>query len=282
MSGEQRSAGGGGTLYVVATPIGNLSDITPRAIEVLRAVPLVAAEDTRLTRRLWARHDIATRLISYHAQSPAARRDELLAHLAGGADMALVTDAGTPLVSDPGGELVGEWAARGGQVVPIPGPSAVLAALVASGLPAARFAFEGFLARRGAERRSRLARIAADERTTVMFEAANRVAATLADLGAACGGDRPAALCRELTKLHEEIWRGSLDELARRAAAEPPRGEVTLVIAGRERARDEPEVGLAEGRSEVARLVTAGMSRASAAKEVARRTGLARRDLFRG
>jgi 16S rRNA (cytidine1402-2'-O)-methyltransferase len=271
----------GGTLYVVATPIGNLGDVTLRALEVLRGVALVAAEDTRLTRRLWARHGISTRLISYHAKSRPARRDELLGHLSAGADLALVTDAGTPLVSDPGAELVGEWLARGGRVVPVPGPSAVLAALVASGLPAARFAFEGFLPRRGSERRSRLERIRADERTTVLFEAANRAAATLADLAGQCGDDRPAALCRELTKLHEEVWRGSLGELARRAQADPPRGEVTMVVAGAQHAGDRPAVGLAEGRLEVKRLVGEGMSRSSAAKEVARRTGLPRRDLFR-
>jgi 16S rRNA (cytidine1402-2'-O)-methyltransferase len=271
----------GGTLYVVATPIGNLGDVTLRALEVLRSVPLVAAEDTRLTRRLWARHGISTRLVSYHAQSPPARRDELLAHLGRGADLALVTDAGTPLVSDPGAELVGEWLARGGRVVPVPGASAALAALVASGLSAARFAFEGFLPRRGSERRARLARICADERTTILFEAANRAAATLADLAGACGDGRPAALCRELTKLHEDVWRGSLGELARRAETEPPQGEVTLVVAGAERAGDEPRMGLAEGRAEVERLMGAGMSRSSAAREVARRTGLPRRDLFR-
>ncbi len=278
---DNRSVDGGGTLYVVATPIGNLADVTLRALEVLRSVPLVAAEDTRLTRRLWARHGIATRLISYHAKSPPARRDALLVHLSAGSDLALVTDAGTPLVSDPGAELVGGWLARGGRVVPIPGPSAVLAALVASGLPAARFAFEGFLPRRGSERRARLERICADERTTILFEAANRAAATLADLAGKCGNDRPAALCRELTKLHEEVWRGSLGELAQRAAAGPPRGEVTLVVAGAGPAGDEPKVRLAEGRSEVERLTEAGMSRSSAAKEVARRTGLPRRDLFR-
>src|SRR5688500_7078671 len=137
-----------------------MGDITLRAIDVLRAVPLVAAEDTRMTRRLWARHGIETRLISYHAQSPAGRRDELLAHLAGGADLALVTDAGTPLVSDPGEELVAAWVARGGRIVPIPGPSAVLAALVASGLPTARWSFDGFLPRRGREPRARRAHTA--------------------------------------------------------------------------------------------------------------------------
>ncbi len=181
---------GPGTLYVVATPIGNLGDISLRAIEVLRSVAVVAAEDTRLTLRLWARHGIETHLVSYHAQSSDRRALELLARLRGGDDVALVTDAGTPLVSDPGGELVSAWADVGGRVVPIPGPSAVLAALVASGIPAPRWAFEGFLPRRGRERRERLARIAADDRTTVLFEAPGRTAATLRDLAGACGPDR--------------------------------------------------------------------------------------------
>ncbi len=278
MADETRPAGG--TLYVVATPIGNLGDITLRAIDVLRAVPLVAAEDTRMTRRLWARHGIATRLVSYHARSEPRRRDELLAHLQGGADLALVTDAGTPLVSDPGEELVGAWAARGGTVVPIPGASAVLAALVASGLPAARWSFEGFLPRRGRERKDRLARICGDERTTVLFEAPGRAAATLSDLATACGSDRRAALAREITKLHEEIWRGSLGELAQRAAGEEPRGEVTIVVAGAE-ASDEPHVDLAAAHADVDRLVKEGLSRSSAAREVANRTGLPRRELFK-
>jgi 16S rRNA (cytidine1402-2'-O)-methyltransferase len=273
----------GGTLYVVATPIGNLGDISARALEVLRSVPLVAAEDTRMTRRLWARYGIETRLVSYHARSPDARRDELVAHLADGADLALVSDAGTPLVSDPGAELVGEWARRGGSVVPIPGPSAVLAALVASGLPAARWAFEGFLPRRGRERRERLAQICADPRTTVLFEAPGRTAATLSDLVAACGAGRRAAVCRELTKLHEETWRGTLAELAARAGEQAPRGEVTMVVEGS--AGDVPAAPEAhdveQARAEVSRLVGEGMSRSSAAREVAHRTGLPRRELFR-
>jgi 16S rRNA (cytidine1402-2'-O)-methyltransferase len=269
----------GGTLYVVATPIGNLGDITLRALEVLRAAPLVAAEDTRLTRRLWARHGIDTRLVSYHAQSDARRLKELVEHLAAGSDLALVTDAGTPLVSDPGGELVAAWAARGGRVVPIPGASAALAALVTSGLPAVRFCFEGFLPRRGRQRRERMERICAEERTTILFEAPGRAAATLADLAAACGEDRPAALSRELTKLHEETWRGTLDELARRAAQNPPRGEITIVVSG---TASVPAGGpsLDEGRAQVEQLVAEGWSRSSAAREVARRTGLPRRDLF--
>jgi 16S rRNA (cytidine1402-2'-O)-methyltransferase len=271
---------GGGVLYVVATPIGNLGDITIRAIDVLRSVPLVAAEDTRMTRRLWARHDIATRLVSYHARSEPRRRQQLLDHLASGGDLALVTDAGTPLVSDPGAELVADWAARGGRIVPIPGASAVLAALVASGLPAARWSFEGFLPRRGRERRDRLASMCADERATVLFEAPGRTAATLEDLAAACGPDRRAALCREITKLHEETWRGTLAELAERAADAPPRGEVTIVVAGRESLESGAAVDLEAGRALVDELVGQGWSRSSAAREVAQRTRLPRRDLF--
>jgi 16S rRNA (cytidine1402-2'-O)-methyltransferase len=272
---------GTGVLYVVATPIGNLGDITLRALEVLRAVPLVAAEDTRMTRRLWARHGIDTRLISYHARSDRRRHRELLDHLAAGNDLGLVTDAGTPLVSDPGAELVAEWAAQGGRVVPIPGASAVLAALVASGLRTARWAFEGFLPRRGRERREALAALAADQRTTVLYEAPGRAAATLRDLAAACGADRAAALCRELTKLHEEIWRGTLGELADRAAATPPRGEVTLLVAGGSPG-DQPtgRESMESGRKQVDELVAAGWTRSAAARDVAQRTGLPRRDLF--
>jgi 16S rRNA (cytidine1402-2'-O)-methyltransferase len=280
------SATGGpsGTLYVVATPIGNLGDITARALEVLRAVPLIASEDTRITRRLLGRYEIATRQVSYHARNAAGREPELLAHLREGADLALVTDAGTPLVSDPGSSLVAAWAGEGGRVEPIPGASAVLAALVASGLPAARWGFEGFLPRRGRERRERLARVAGDDRATVLFEAANRAAATLRDLAAACGEDRPAALARELTKIHESVWRGGLGALAARAVAEPPRGEVTIVVGG----RPEPIVpavpgpgDLDLGREEVAGLVAGGLSRSEAARRVAARTGLPRRELFR-
>jgi len=274
--------GPGGTLYVVATPIGNLGDISARALDVLRAVPRIAAEDTRITRRLLARCAIPTRQVSYHARNAAARDPELLAHLRGGADLALVTDAGTPLVSDPGASLVAAWAGEGGRVVPIPGPSAVLAALVASGLPAARWGFEGFLPRGGRQRRERLARVAADDRVTVLFEAPGRAAATLRALAEACGTSRPAVLCRELTKLHEDVWRGSLGSLADRAAAEAPRGEVTLVVAGRPEAAAAPQPGdLALGREEVAGLVAGGLSRSEAARRVAARTGLPRRELFR-
>jgi 16S rRNA (cytidine1402-2'-O)-methyltransferase len=276
----------GGTLYVVATPIGNLGDVTLRALEVLKAVPLVAAEDTRLTRRLWARHGLATHLVSYHARNATQRAPELLAHLRAGGDLAIVTDAGTPLVSDPGEGLVAAWAAEGGRVVPIPGASAVLAALVASAIPAPRWGFEGFLPRSGRERRDRLARIAGDDRTTVLFEAPGRTAATLGDLAAACGAERAAALCRELTKMHEEIRRGPLGELAAAAIMDPPRGEVTIVVAGRPPAgpgADEAAdpASLEAARARVEALVMGGLRRAEAARRVAAETGLSRRDLFR-
>ena len=180
----------GGRLFVVATPIGNLGDVTLRALETLRAVPLIAAEDTRISRRLLARYEIDTRLVSFHARNAERRLPELLDHLRGGLDLAVVTDAGTPGVSDPGEELVRAWAGEGGSVIPIPGASAVLAAVVASGVAGPRWSFEGFLPRSGRDRRERLARIAADERGCVIYEAPSRVAATLRDLAAACGVDR--------------------------------------------------------------------------------------------
>ena len=289
-----------GRLYVVATPIGNLGDVTLRALEVLRAVPLVAAEDTRLTRRLFARHQVTTHLVSYHARNAAARGPELLARLRAGDDVALVTDAGTPLVSDPGGELVAAWAAEGGAVVPIPGPSAVLAGLVASGVAGPRWSFEGFLPRGGRERRERLARVAADPRTTVVFEAPGRLGATLADLAHACGPGRVAAVCRELTKIHEEVRRGTLAELAVAAASGEiaARGEIVIVIgdagaadgatAAARAAGDggpsdpgaDDEVAVARARAEVERLVAAGAARGDAARRVAAATGIARRRLY--
>lgn len=275
-----------GTLYVVSTPIGNLSDVTLRSLDVLRAVAVVAAEDTRLTRRLWARHGIDTPMVSYHAQSPLARRTELLERLERGEDVALVTDAGTPLVSDPGGELVTDWTERGGSVVPIPGASAVLAALVASGIPAPRWGFEGFLPRSGGERKRRLARIATDDRATVFFESAGRTAATLRDLAAACGGERRAAVARELTKRHEEVRRGTLAELAASAIAAPPRGEVTIVVSGADEEHGTPGAQAADASAldaalaHVAALVAAGTSRSDAARQVAAATGIPRRQLY--
>jgi 16S rRNA (cytidine1402-2'-O)-methyltransferase len=276
-----------GTLFVVATPIGNLGDVTLRALETLRAAPLVAAEDTRMARRLLARYEIDTRLVSYHARSGPARADQLLEHLRGGSDLAVVTDAGTPAVSDPGGELVAAWAAEGGRVVPIPGASAVLAAVVASGLAGPRWGFEGFLPRAGRERRERLARIAMDERATVLFEAPTRLAATLRDLAAACGADRRVAVCRELTKLHEQVARGTLAELQGQVGngTIPARGEVTIVVSARPSpatsAGTESGIDADTALALVDALVRGGASRGEAAKAVAAATGLPRRTLYR-
>jgi 16S rRNA (cytidine1402-2'-O)-methyltransferase len=280
----------GGTLYVVATPIGNLGDVTLRALEILRAVPLIAAEDTRISHRLLARYEIATRTTSFHARSGPGRIAELLAHLRSGTDLALVTDAGTPVVSDPGGDLVAAWSAEGGAVVPIPGASAVLAALVASGIAAPRWGFEGFLPRSGRERRERLTRVAADDRATVLYEAPTRVAATLRDLAAACGPERQAAVCRELTKLHEQVVRGSLADLAAALAdgSVPSRGEFAVVIAGKPSSSDgenaaatPPGATVQAARARVDALVRDGVARPEAARLVAAETGLSRRDLYR-
>ena len=282
----------GGRLYVVATPIGNLDDITLRAIATLKAVPLIAAEDTRMSRRLLIRHGIATRMVSFHARNAERRVPELLDHLRVGADLALVTDAGTPGVSDPGEELVRAWTAEGGVVVPIPGASAVLAALVASGVGGPRWVFEGFLPRSGRVRRERLARIAADERGCVIYEAPGRVAATLGDLASACGSERPAAVCRELTKLHEDVVRGTLGALAAsaRGGGLTIRGEFALVIgewreagvadgsvAGRQGSIEDRE---AVARAAVERLVSEGTARGDAARRIASETGIPRRRLY--
>lgn len=282
---DSPAVGSGGRLFIVATPIGNLGDVTFRAVETLKSVPLVAAEDTRLTRRLFARYEITTHLVSYHA-----REVELLEHLRSGNDLALVTDAGTPMVSDPGGQLAAAWTVEGGTVVPIPGASAVLAALVTSGLSAPRWTFEGFLPRSGRERRDRLSRIGIDERACVVYEAPSRIPATLSDLAGACGGERRAAVCRELTKLHEEVVRATLAELAARAASGGIllRGEFAIVVEGRavsgavSVASPEPAVPtMAEGRAEVARLIAGGARRSEAVRRVAASSGLARRELYR-
>ena len=276
-----------GRLFVVATPIGNLGDITLRAIEVLRSVDVVAAEDTRHTRRLLDRYEITTRAVSYHARNAAVRGPELLTRLAGGESIALVTDAGTPGISDPGADLVREWGVRGGVVVPIPGASAALAAVAATGIAGPRWSFEGFLPRSGRDRRERLARLAADERGAVLFEAPGRLAGTLRELAAVCGVDRPAAVCREMTKLHEEIVRGSLAGLVVRAEAGEIdlRGELVIVLGER---REPPslETVAAESRAlksaiaEVEALVGAGIARGDAARKVASQTGIPRRQLY--
>lgn len=220
-------------LVVAATPLGNLGDATPRLAAELAGADVVAAEDTRRLRTLVAGLGVTLtgRVVSYHEGNERTRTDELIAALRAGSRVVLVTDAGTPAVSDPGYRLVAAAAAAGLAVTTVPGPSAVTAALAVAGLPVDRWCFEGFLPRRAGERRTRLAELAGEPRTLIFFEAPHRLAATLGDLAAAFGADRPAAVCRELTKLHEEVRRGRLGELAG-WAANPVRGELTLVVAG--------------------------------------------------
>ena len=223
-----------GRLLVVATPIGNLADLSPRAREALATVAVIAAEDTRHTRNLLQAAGIATPLVSLHAHNETERVPELIARLEQGEDVALVSDAGTPLLSDPGYELVTGAADAGIAVLAVPGPSAITAALAVAGLPTQSFCFEGFLPARAAERRAALARLAHETRTLVFFEAPHRVRATLADLAQEFGAGRRAVVARELTKVHETLYRGTLAELAARAQAEEnfARGELTLVVSG--------------------------------------------------
>ena len=223
-----------GTLYVVATPIGNRADLTLRARDTLAAVDLVAAEDTRHTGQFLAQLGIDKPLLALHEHNELERAPQVVARLVAGASVALVADAGTPLVSDPGFRLVAAARAAGIAVVPVPGPCAAIAALSVAALPTDRFCFEGFLPARAAARRARLAALAAEPRTLVFYEAPHRIAATLADLAAAFGGERPATLARELTKLHETLYADSLGGLAARARTDPDmaRGEAVLVVAG--------------------------------------------------
>jgi 16S rRNA (cytidine1402-2'-O)-methyltransferase len=217
-------------LYLVATPIGNLGDITLRALETLAGVDIIACEDTRITRRLMERYAISAQLKPYHEHNAAQARPKILERLAQGASIALVSDAGTPLISDPGFKLVREVCAAGHPVIALPGPSSVLAALTLAALPTDRFFFEGFLPSKEAARRARLAELARIDATLVMFESGNRIEATLADLADIMGG-RDAAICREMTKLHEEVRRAKVSELAQAAGLKETRGEFVLVIA---------------------------------------------------
>lgn len=267
-----------GTLYIVGTPIGNLEDMTFRAIQVLRDVTAIAAEDTRHTGKLLQHFQIGTPQISYHDHNRRSRLPDILNRLQQGQAIALVTDAGMPGISDPGYDLVKACADAGLPVVPIPGPSAVITALSAAGLPTDRFAFEGFLPLKGQERRDRLETLKAESRTLVFYEAPHRLQQTLQDFETAFGGDREIVLARELTKLHEEFWRGTIAEAIAHYTQREAYGEFTLVLAGTTTA---PLVLSEEAlKAELQHLIEQGISRSQASRQLAQQTSLPRRQLY--
>ena len=266
-----------GRLYVVSTPIGNLGDFSTRAVDVLRSVDAVLAEDTRHTRHLLEHYDIRTPLISHHEHNEARETPRILERLRDGESFALVSDAGTPLVSDPGARLVRAALDAGILVVPVPGASALLAALVASGLDAERFTFFGFLPRKGRERTEAIEALEALAHTAVLYEAPGRVSDTLAELERHGAGERAVAVARELTKQFEETRRGTVAELARYYADTPPKGEVVIVLAGR--APSSPDEGAARERARVLRQ--GGASARDVARALVEEHGLARNAAYR-
>jgi len=262
-----------GTLYLVATPIGNLEDITLRALRILREAPLIAAEDTRQTRKLLDRYDIHQPLVSYFEHNERARVGMLLDRLQQG-DLALVSEAGMPAISDPGYALVKAAIDEGIPVVPIPGPSAPIAALAASGLPTDQFLYLGFLPRRTSERRKLLRSVAGEPRTLVVFESPHRLVNSLEDVLSELG-DRRVAVARELTKIHEEFVRGTARDVLGRLKESPPRGEVTLVIEGRIEERP------ADLETRLRELIDSGLSNRDVVTTLAAEAGASRREIYR-
>ena len=267
-----------GRLVLVATPIGNLGDLSPRAIEVLTAADVVACEDTRRTGKLLAHAGVSVpRLLVVNEHTEKAGAAEIAALIVGGKMVALVTDAGTPAVSDPGAKVVKAVIDAGAEVEAVPGPSAALAALVVSGLPTGRFCFEGFLPKKGRHRTDRIEELAQEPRTMVLFEAPHRLARTLEDLASALGGDRALAIVREQTKLHEETWRGTLAEAVARVMGNEPRGEYVLVVAGCPKPAPPSESQI---RAALDERLADGLSRRDAAAAVAADLGVSRRAVY--
>ncbi len=263
---------------LVGTPIGNLGDLSPRAVDALRTADVIACEDTRVTRKLLTHAGISgKRLMALHAHNEARAASGLVELAVSGATVALVSDAGLPLISDPGDRVVQAAIAAGVPVEVVPGPSAALTALMLSGLPADRFCFEGFLPRKGSERVARLAAIAAEPRTVVVFESPHRVVETVAALALACGGERPAAVLRELTKLHEEVWRGTLEGAQRWLDGVSPRGEYVVVVG------PAPPPGPPSGtdvQAAVMAKLADGVDRRTAVAEVAATLGVPKRQAY--
>lgn len=268
-----------GTLYLVATPIGNLGDFSPRAVETLENADFIAAEDTRVSIKLLNHFNIKKPLVSYHEHNHVSAGQAILARLLAGESCALVTDAGTPAVSDPGEDLVRLCAENGVPVLSIPGCCAAVNALAVSGLPTGRFTFEGFLTVNKKSRREHLESLRGEMRTMIFHEAPHKLSATLADLRDTFGPDRRIALCRELTKLHEETRRTTLGEAADYYAANPPKGEFVLVVAGAQKVTG-AAVTLEEGVDQVLALREQGMRLKDAAREVAEHTGLSKNELY--
>ena len=268
-----------GTLYVVATPLGNLGDLSPRAADTLKRVSAVAAEDTRHSKPLLNHAGSHAELISFHAHSSERALERILRILSEGRDVALITDAGTPAISDPGVVLVAAARERGIPIVTIPGPTAVAASLSVSGIGGDRYLFLGFLPRKGSDRRRLLSTAASSEWTVVLFEAPNRVTQLLTDLIEVCGPERQAAVSRELTKVFEETRSGTLQELSEHYAEAPARGEVTVVIAGTGRPRAEaPKVDPSD---RAKALLAEGLSRKNAAERLAEEAGISRNAAYR-
>ena len=268
-----------GTLYLVPTPIGNLGDISQRMADTLEAVDFIAAEDTRVTLKLLNHLGLKKPLLSYYRHNTEAGGQAVLDRLLAGESCALVTDAGTPAISDPGEDLVALCAQNGVEVVSIPGPCALVTALAVSGLPTGRFTFEGFLAMNKKNRRAHLEELAGERRTMIFYEAPHKLTATLEDLAAAFGPDRRIALCRELTKLHEEVRRTTLGEAAAWYGENPPRGEFVLVVEGAPEPVEEA-LTLEDGLALVARLREEGRSLRDAVKLAAKETGLPKNQLY--
>ncbi|MEX2611510.1 MAG: 16S rRNA (cytidine(1402)-2'-O)-methyltransferase [Gemmatimonadota bacterium] len=263
-------------LYIVSTPIGNLADMSHRALEVLGSVTRVYAEDTRRTAILFRRYDLRTPLASAHEHNEAGRAEEIVAQLEAGSDVALVSDAGTPLLSDPGARIVQCVLEAGHEVVPVPGASALLAALVGAGLPAEPFTWLGFPPRQAGARRELAARVAALDHTAVLYEAPGRLGRLLEELAEACGAERPAAVARELTKLHETFQRGTLGELAAYYSGPPPRGEIVVVVGPPAAVAPDPAARRAEAEALARELLDAGSRPSDVARELARRLELRR------
>ena len=264
------------TLYIVATPIGNLSDASARSIEILGAVDGILAEDTRRTRKLLDRHDLRTSQTSLHEHNEASRIPRVVARLDAGDNLALVSDAGTPLLSDPGERLVRAVLDAGHIVVPVPGPSAILSALMGAGFPTVPFSFYGFVPRKAKDRRALLENIASAARTTVVFESPERLAHLLKELMALVAADRQVVVAREMTKIHEEFFRGTTAEAARYYAENKARGEVTVVVSPRSLAEGSEIVDEAAARALVRALLDEGLTPSRAAREVSSRLGIAK------